>query len=163
MRALGLCAALVSLAGVLPMAQAQGDPGPLDTEHYSFHRVGDAYVRLDLRNGRLAQCGGEAGGWFCRTVPDDRTALEAEIARLLASNAVLKRELLTHGLPLPAGVSPDPQARWGLQEKRSSLPGREWVLSLRDEFARLRDRIQKGWSRLIKMIADLQRDIMPRT
>ena len=39
-------------------------------------------------------------------VPDERSALETEIARLQGENATLKKELLARGLPLPGASSP---------------------------------------------------------
>ena len=41
-------------------------------------------------------------GWHCQPVPDERSALEAEIARLQGDNAALKKELLSRK-PAAAG------------------------------------------------------------
>ena len=54
-------------------------------------------------------------GWTCKAVPDERSALETEITRLQGENAVLKKELLARGLPLP-GVSSPPVAKPGEPE-----------------------------------------------
>ena len=43
-------------------------------------------------------------GWSCKVVPDERVALESEIARLQRDNAALKNSLLAGGLELPNGV-----------------------------------------------------------
>ena len=69
-----------------------------DDGRYTFHRVGDGFVRLDSRTGQVSQCGWSAGTWSCKTVPDERTALESEIARLQNENAALKKSLLSRGL-----------------------------------------------------------------
>ena len=62
-------------------SQAAPPPSP-DDSRYSFHRMGDGFVRLDSRTGQLAQCGWAATGWSCKMVPDERAALENEIGRL---------------------------------------------------------------------------------
>jgi hypothetical protein len=107
MRGLSIAVAVMGAASLATVARGQEAAGPSDTARYTFHRVGDAFLRLDVRNGQVSQCSWETGGWFCRAVPDERSALEAEIARLAASNAALKRELLAYGLPLPEGIKPD--------------------------------------------------------
>src|SRR5476649_1349850 len=84
-------------------SQAAPPPSP-DDSRYSFHRMGDGFVRLDSRTGQLAQCGWAATGWSCKMVPDERAALESEIGRLQRDNAELKKSLLSRGLELPSGV-----------------------------------------------------------
>ena len=59
-----------------------GRTGPSDSARYTFYRVQDIFLRLDVRTGQVSQCGWDALGWFCRVVPDERAALESEIARL---------------------------------------------------------------------------------
>src|SRR5437588_12850093 len=105
-------AALVLMAGLAwsAPALAQGSavqnpatqnpaaaPPSQDDSRYSFHRLGDGFVRLDSRTGQLAQCGWAATGWSCKMVPDERTALESEIGRLQRDNAELKKSLLSRG------------------------------------------------------------------
>ena len=73
-------------------AQNQLAPAPgTDDGRYSFHRIGDGFVRLDSRTGQLAQCGQGPAGWSCKAVPDERAALESEIARLQRETAELNR------------------------------------------------------------------------
>lgn len=153
MRGLIIAAAVVGAVAIGGGAWAQA--GPSDTAHYTFYPSGDVFLRLDLRSGRVSQCGWETGGWFCRAVPDERTVLEAEIARLAADNAALKQTLLAHGLPLPDRIRPDPPADRKSEAQSIVLP--------KLEFERLRDHMEKVWKRLIKMIADLQRDILRKT
>src|SRR5262249_38119466 len=54
-------------------------------------------------------------GWACKVVPDERSALETEIARLQGENASLKKDLLARGLPAP-GVSGPSGAKPGEPE-----------------------------------------------
>ena len=74
---------------------------------YSFSQVPEGVLRLDTRTGQVSVCSNKAAGWACQTVPDERTALEAEISRLQNDNAALKKELLSRNLPLPEGMRPD--------------------------------------------------------
>ena len=84
--------------------QSAAPPPGADDGRYTFHRIGDGFVRLDSRTGQVAQCGWAATGWSCKAVPDERAALESEIARLQRDNAALKKSLLSRGLELPGGV-----------------------------------------------------------
>lgn len=77
---------------------------------YMFSKVDDGFVRLDTQTGEVSLCSRQTVGWACLAAPEDRAALENEIARLRSENAILKRDLLARGLPLPPGISPAPPA-----------------------------------------------------
>src|SRR5258706_12399144 len=62
-------AVVAALATLGSSAQAQEASGPSDTARYTFHRVQDSFLRLDLQTGRVSQCGWAAIGWYCRVVP----------------------------------------------------------------------------------------------
>ena len=91
-------------------AWAQSPPPEGADSRYTFHRVDDGYVRLDGRTGQVSMCVQRPIGWACQAVPDERSALEAEIARLQGESAALKRELIARNLPLPGAVRPEPPA-----------------------------------------------------
>ncbi len=74
---------------------------------YIFSKLADGYVRLDTQTGEVAQCSQRSVGWACTAAPEDRAVLENEIARLRSENAALKKDILTHGLPLPPGAMPE--------------------------------------------------------
>ena len=57
---------------------------------FSFNRVDDGFLRLDNQTGQVAFCSPPAVGWACQAVPEDRAALEKEIARLQDEVASLK-------------------------------------------------------------------------
>ena len=85
-----------------------GDAAP-DSDHgrFSLTKVADGYLRLDTQTGDVSLCTQRAVGWACQAVPDDRAVLEQEITRLRGENGALKKEILTNGLPLPAGATAD--------------------------------------------------------
>src|ERR1700694_4194271 len=79
-------------------------PAESDDTRYTFNRADEGYLRLDGRTGQVSICTRRPVGWACQAVPDERTALEAEIARLQGENVGLKKELLARNLPLPGTV-----------------------------------------------------------
>lgn len=116
---------------------------------YSFSQVPEGVLRLDTRTGQVSVCSNKAAGWACQTVPDERTALEAEIVRLQDDNAKLKREMIAKGLPLPGGINPD----------RSSA-GTHFELKLPSdaEVERVMSFFEKIWRRLVDMVHTMQRE-----
>ena len=77
--------------------------------------------------------------------PEDRAVLENEIARLRHENAVLKKDLLERGLPLPAGTMPDPSASGDSDATR-------WQRH-RDEFAQVMALFGRMLRRFIDAVA----------
>ena len=63
MSRIAFAAVIASLAVFLAPAQAQDTSGPSDNARYTFHRVEDIFLRLDVRNGQVSQCGWAAIGW----------------------------------------------------------------------------------------------------
>lgn len=137
-----------SLSGAGP-ASAQAAP---DTENgrFTFHRVDEGYLRLDSRSGQVSVCARKPVGWACHPVPDERQALEAEIARLQTDNGVLKKELLARNIPLPGGVKTDsPQVR---------LPEVELKLPSDADVERALNFLERTWRRLAEKLSAIQRD-----
>ena len=66
-----------------------------DTENgrYTLSPSGDGVIRLDTRTGTVSNCNNSPAGWACYAVPDERTAMDAEIGRLQAENEKLKAQL----------------------------------------------------------------------
>jgi hypothetical protein len=75
---------------------------------YMFNNTADGVVRLDTQSGQVSLCSQKGVSWVCEAAPEDRAVLENEIARLRTENAVLKKEILARGLPLPPGAMPEP-------------------------------------------------------
>lgn len=137
-----LAVALVVLA---PAAQAQ--PAP-DTENgrYTFSAVPDGMLRLDTRTGAVSICAKKDAGSACNTVPDERQALESEIARLQRENGTLKKDMLARGLPLPGGVASAPSSQ---QQRELNL---KVPLPSDAEIDRVMSAFEKMWRRLVDMM-----------
>jgi len=84
------------------LLRAQEPSLDLADKRFTYHHIDDGYLRLDLRTGEVATCRQRGAGWTCTLAPEERAALEGEIARLQRDNALLKSALLERGLPLPA-------------------------------------------------------------
>ena len=128
-------------------------PGSEDNR-YTFNRVEDGYLRLDGRTGQVSICARRPAGWACETVPDERAALEAEISRLQAENAAVKKELIARNLSLPGTVKPEPPAAKP-DEPRLQLPSDA-------DLNKVMNFIEKVWRRLVEMIGTLQKDMLKK-
>jgi hypothetical protein len=137
-----------------PAARAQSTQPDNEDARFTFHRVEDGYLRLDGRSGQVSVCSRRAAGWLCQAVPDERAALEGEIARLQADNAALKKELVARNMPLPGAIKPDAPAK--PDEPRLQLPNDA-------EFNQVVNFIEKVWRRLAEMITNVQRDLMKKS
>ena len=172
---------LLMLAGSafagLPHAAAQSEPSPpqgvpapgTDDSRYSFHRMGEGFVRLDSQTGQVAQCGWSTPGWSCKLVPDERAALESEIGRLQRDNAELKKSLLSHNIELPNGMAaaaPAPQAAAPVPPANvpdpSAKPPSEPKMPSEADLDRALAFMKHIWQRLVDMVNDLQRDIQKK-
>jgi hypothetical protein len=135
-----------------------------DNTRFSFHRVGDSFVRLDGRTGNVSLCRHGAGGWSCQAVPDQRNALENEIGRLQSENATLKRQMLARGLELPGGTTALPPVAKAPETKSPEARSADRTpprVQLPDdaELNRMFAFMEKVWRRMVEMMAALQRDI----
>ncbi len=97
------CAIVVAVFCLI--APALADEETPDNEHgrYSFSKIAEGLLRLDMQTGQVSVCSQRAVGWACQAAPEDRAVLENEIARLRTENAALKKDILAHGLSLPGG------------------------------------------------------------
>ncbi|HUC51319.1 MAG TPA: hypothetical protein VMA30_18210 [Xanthobacteraceae bacterium] len=107
----GLIAAVVPMVSMASgLAPAWADEALPDSAggRYIFNKTVEGVVRLDTQTGEVALCSQRTVGWACTAAPEDRALLEAEISRLRAENAALKKDILARGLPLPQGIMPEP-------------------------------------------------------
>ena len=132
-----------------PGAAESMSPGPLN--RFAFNRVDDGFLRLDNQTGQVAFCSPHAVGWACQAVPEDRAALEKEIARLQAEVASLKQQVAALGEPPPR-----PPAELTPPADQS-----EDAAKLREDLARARVAFENAWRRLVDMIVNFQKDMMP--
>jgi hypothetical protein len=148
--------AMVIAGSVLAATAAQAQPAAPEggDSRFTFNRADDGYLRLDGRTGQVSMCYRRASGWQCQLLPDERTALEAEIARLQGDNALLKKELLSRNLPLPNGMRPDKTTPKS-HVQRPQFPDDA-------ELNRIMGALEKVWRRLVEMIASVQRDLQKR-
>ena len=138
------------LTAALPAAAQTATP---DSENgrYSFSQVSEGLLRLDTRTGQVSLCAKRGPGWACQAVPDERNALENEIARLQDENAKLKKEMIASNVPLPGmGPGAGPQA---------GRPPGEIKLPSDADIDRLMTFMEKIWRRLIDMVQSVQKDI----
>jgi hypothetical protein len=125
-------------------ASAQMATPDSENGRYSFNPVADGVLRLDTRTGQVSHCSRSDAGWACKVIPDERSALESEIARLQGEGATLKKELLARGLPVPGAPTPS-------GEPELKLPSDADV----DKMISF---LEKFWRRLIEMVTTVQKD-----
>ena len=135
---------LAVLAALAPAAQAQ--PAP-DSENgrYTFSQAPEGALRLDTRTGAVSLCARKDTGWACTMVPDERQALENEVARLQRENGALKKEMLARGLPLPGGAAGAPSSQQRELNLKVPLPSDA-------EIDRVMSAFEKMWRRLVDMM-----------
>lgn len=132
----------------------QNAPPENEDSRFSFFHADAGYLRLDGRTGQVSMCTRRESGWLCQTLPEERAAFEAEIARLQGDNAALKKVVLSHNLPLPAGVWPDapPPAASGPRPPAPTDHGVNQVMGV----------IENAWRRLVAMFMSARRDLLER-
>lgn len=139
---------------VLSTAWGQTAAPQSDDNRYTLNRVDEGYLRLDGRTGQVSICAQRPAGWACQAVPDERAVLEAEIARLQAENAAVKKELIARNLPLPGTVKPDARAA-NPGESRLQLPNDA-------DLNKVMNFVEKVWRRLLDMIATVHKDVLKK-
>lgn len=152
-----LAALSLSMLVVVP---AWADEPPADTPdtaggRYTLNKVTDGFVRLDTKTGEVALCSQRAVGWACQAAPEDRAAFESEIARLRGENAALKQSLLSHGLALPSGATPE----------RPAAHDNEITIRLPDnaDLDRARAYVEDVWRRFVDAVARAQRQLLNKS
>ncbi len=152
-----LLVAALCLAGLTPALAAETP----DTENgrYTLQPSGDGMIRLDTRTGTIANCSNTGAGWACYAVPDERSALDAEIGRLQTENAKLKEQLASREAAAPPGKIEDalpksdraPNATDGQRKLEIPLPSDQ-------DMDRVMSFLERAWRRLIDMASRVQKD-----
>jgi hypothetical protein len=145
-----------ALIGFCVLTPALADDAAPDNEggRYSFSKQADGVLRLDTQTGEVSLCSQHTVGWACQALPDDRAVLENEIARLRRENAVLKKDILGRGLPLPAGASSEPPV-----SEDQHLPR----LNDNADVERVLAFARRAWHRFIDIIARAEKQIMDKS
>jgi hypothetical protein len=175
-RIMAFIVVVVCMAQVV-LLRAQEPSLDLADKRFTYHRIDDGYLRLDLRSGEVATCRQREAGWTCTMAPEERAALENEIARLQRDNALLKNALLERGLPLPvphadatapsAPVIPpvasapqtNPPTAMTPPRPPSTAPAEPDLRRDNAEVDRVMDVMERLWRRLVELMATIQRDI----
>jgi hypothetical protein len=145
------CLCLVVL--VLPVCADEGTPES-EEGRYTFSKIADGFIRLDMQTGEVSTCSQRTVGWACQAVPEDRAVLEKEIGRLRAENALLKRDLISRGLPLPAGTMPEPP---GVRDDGRGLHRGG------SDFDRMMAFMGRVWHRLVEAITQAQKQVLNKS
>ena len=144
-------------------AHAQATTAETDDARYNYNRVENGFLRLDTRSGEVSLCNRRAVGWSCELVPDDRGALDNEIARLHGENAMLKKSLLDRGLPLPGGVNAEAPRAGSASTGAASSKGDNRDLPSYADVERVKALVGKVWRQLVELIMNLQKDVLKKT
>ena len=138
---------VVLVSAVVVFASAAHAQTAPDSENgrYALNQVSDGMLRLDTRTGQVSLCAKKDTNWACNVVPDERQALESEITRLQRENGVLKKEMVTRGLPLPSGVAGGSPS--SPRELNLTVP-----LPSDAEIDRMMSAFEKMWKRLTDMV-----------
>jgi hypothetical protein len=98
----------LTLAAAMSLGPAAAQDAITSTENgrYTMTPSDGGFLRLDTRTGQVSHCSATREGAQCRSAPDERNALEQEIARLAKENAELKSKLaggpaVRPSIPLP--------------------------------------------------------------
>jgi hypothetical protein len=152
---------------VLLRAQERVQEPTLDTANprFTYHKIDDGYLRLDLRSGEVATCRPHPGGWTCTLAAEERAALENEIARLQRDNALLKNALLEHGLALPTPGHEAASAPAGSTGPEAAPPRPPAPIpppqadAREPQVERIIASMERLWRRLVELAATIQHDL----
>jgi hypothetical protein len=140
-----------------------GPAAPAGGGRFTFNRIENGLLRLDTQNGQVAYCRAQTAGWSCQAVPENRSELDADVARLQSDIArlqdeiaVLRREVAGLKEPPP----PRPPADLTSPDKGPDVTIR---LPTHEDVARARAFIEKTWHRLVEMITAVQKDMMQKS
>ncbi len=136
-----------------PAAEAVKEPAPPEApRRYTFNRVDDGFLRLDSISGQVTLCSQRNAGWVCQAVPEDRAALDGEIARLQAEVDRLKTEIAA----LRAPAEP-PRPPGDLTPRKDDVTTLHLKLPSEEDIKWARAAIEKAWRQFVDMVAEFQK------
>ncbi|MBS0248029.1 MAG: hypothetical protein JSR61_15545 [Proteobacteria bacterium] len=146
-----------------PPPEAAKDIVPQAAGRFSFTKVEGGVLRLDSATGHMSFCSPHTVGWACAVVPEDRAALDAEIARLQSELAKLKDEIVKAEPPRPPADIPPPQSEdKGQAKDQGQTQGQNDAMlrfPSRDEMEHARAALERAWRRLVETISEFQKDL----
>lgn len=155
----GAIVAVTAVSGTLVAAQSAPDG---DNGRYSMTPIPEGVLRLDTRTGTVSTCSRNGAGWACYAVPDERSALDAEIGRLQAEVETLKGQVaagppvsgkIDEALPKSDSLKKgEPKAAEGDRKLEIPLPSDQ-------DMDRMMSFLEKAWRRLIDMANRVQKDV----
>src|SRR5438270_9422055 len=149
------------LAAIGGLVAAQSAPDG-ENGRYTMTPIPEGVLRLDTRTGTVSTCAGNGAGWACYAVPDERSALDAEIGRLQAEVEKLKGQLAAgptvSGKVDEALPKSDPlkkaQPKGAEGDRTIEIP-----LPSDQDVDRVMSFLEKAWRRLIDMANRVQKDV----
>jgi hypothetical protein len=154
--------AVTTVSGGLVAAQSAPDG---DNGRYSMTQIPEGVLRLDTRTGTVSTCTKNDAGWACYAVPDERSALDAEIGRLQVEVEKLKGQLA--GGPTVSGKIDEPLPKSDSMKKAEPKVAEgdrklEIPLPSDQDLDRAMSFLEKAWRRLIDMANRVQKDVSGR-
>jgi hypothetical protein len=151
--------AAVTAGGGLVAAQSAPDS---ENGRYTMTPTPDGVLRLDTRTGVVSTCSNNGAGWACYAVPDERSALDAEIGRLQAELEKLKAQL--PGGPTVSGKIEDALPKSDPLKKAEPKAAEnnrkiEVPLPSDQDVDRVVSFLERTWRRLIEMANRVQKDV----
>ena len=155
-------AVVIATSGGLVAAQSAPDG---ESGRYTMTPIPEGVLRLDTRTGTVSTCTKNGAGWACYAVPDERSALDAEIGRLQAEVEKLKGQIaagptvtgkVDEALPKSDSLKKaEPKVAEG--DRRIEIP-----LPSDQDLDRAMSFLEKAWRRLIDMANRVQKDVSGR-
>jgi hypothetical protein len=152
--------ALVVATSGGPVAAQSAPDG--ENGRYSMTPIPEGVLRLDTRTGTVSTCTRNGTGWACYAVPDERSALDAEIGRLQAEVEKLKQQLaagptvsgkIDEALPKSDSLKKaPPKTAEGDRKLEIPLPSDQ-------DMERVMSFLEKAWRRLIELANRVQKDV----
>ncbi|WP_439407127.1 hypothetical protein ACNJX9_37515 [Bradyrhizobium sp. DASA03076] len=157
------CAAAIvvvtAVSGSLVAAQSAPDG---ENGRYTMTPIPEGVLRLDTRTGTVSTCSKNGAGWACYAVPDERSALDAEIGRLQAEVEKLKGQVaagptvsgkIDEALPKSDPLQKaEPKVAEGERKLEIPLPSDQ-------DLDRAMSFLERAWRRLIDMANRVQKDV----
>ena len=150
---------LVCVAGA--GAAVAGAP-EAENGRYTLSTTADGALRLDTRTGAVSTCSNSGAGWACYAVPDERSAMDAEIGRLQAENEKLKAELAAREPTVSGKIEEVLPKSDSLKKSEPKIAETERKIEIPLPSDRDMDRmmsfLEKAWRRLIEIANRVQRE-----